>query len=419
MEEAYNTQVLPNGVRIVTEHVPSVRSASLGIWVGTGSRSEKPGEGGAAHFIEHMVFKGTERRTARQLAQEMDAIGGQVNAYTTKEHTCFYARSLDKHLDISLDILSDMLFHSRFAQEDVETERGVVLEEIGMYEDSPEDLVSERLAAAVYKGSPLARPILGTQATLAPMTGEWLAQWQREHYRPGALVAALAGSFTPQQVDRLRDCLAQLEPGPVAQTKPAAYRPAVTARKKAIEQNHLILAFPSLTYLDERRPQLLLLNALLGGGCSSRLFQELREKRGLCYTVYSYVSDHADAGFLGVYAALNREQEGQALDAMRALVCDLADHGPTQEELDRVREQAKANLLMGAESIQSRMSQLGASALLYGKVRETDELLAQYDAVTRQQLRELAQEIFQMDRASLSAVGRVKAAADYSAWLGR
>ena len=366
-----------------------------------------------------MLFKGTQRRSTAQLARDMDAIGGQVNAYTTKEHTCFYARSLDKHLDISLDILSDMLFHSRFAQEDVETERGVVLEEIGMYEDSPEDLVSERLAAAVYKGSPLARPILGTQATLAPMTGEWLAQWQREHYRPGALVAALAGSFTPQQVDRLRDCLAQLEPGPVAQTKPAAYRPAVTARKKAIEQNHLILAFPSLTYLDERRPQLLLLNALLGGGCSSRLFQELREKRGLCYTVYSYVSDHADAGFLALHAALNREQAAPALDAMRALVCDLADHGPTQEELDRVREQAKANLLMGAESIQSRMSQLGASALLYGKVRETDELLAQYDAVTRQQLRELAQEIFQMDRASLSAVGRVKAAADYSAWLGR
>ena len=415
----YQQITLPNGARLLTEEVPGARSAALGFFVGVGSRHEAPRENGAAHFIEHMLFKGTQRRSTAQLARDMDAIGGQVNAYTTKEHTCFYARSLDRHLDYSLDLLEDMLFHSRFAQEDVETERGVVLEEIGMYEDSPEDLVSERLAAAVYKGSPLARPILGTQATLAPMTGEWLAQWQREHYCPGALVAALAGSFTPQQVDRLRDCLAQLEPGPVAQTKPAAYRPAATARKKAIEQNHLILAFPSLTYLDERRPQLLLLNALLGGGCSSRLFQELREKRGLCYTVYSYVSDHADAGFLGVYAALNREQEGQALDAMRALVCDLADHGPTQEELDRVREQAKANLLMGAESIQSRMSQLGASALLYGKVRETDELLAQYDAVTRQQLRELAQEIFQMDRASLSAVGRVKAAADYSAWLGR
>ena len=371
-----------------------------------------------------MLFKGTAQHSASELAERMDAIGGQVNAYTTKEHTCFYARSLDKHLDISLDILSDMLFHSRFDQGDVETERGVVLEEIGMYEDSPEDLVAERLAAAVYKGSPLARPILGTQATLTPMTGEWLAQWQREHYRPGALVAALAGSFTQGQVDRLKDCLAQLElselaPGHVPSCKGARYRPAITVRRKPTEQNHLILAFPSLTYLDERRPQLLLLNALLGGGCSSRLFQELREKRGLCYTVYSYVSDHADAGFLGVYAALNREQEGQALDAKRDLVCELADPGPSQEELDRVREQAKANLLMGSESIQSRMSQLGASALLYGRVRETEELLAQYDAVTRLLLRVLAQYIFQMDLASLSAVGRVKTAADYSAWLGR
>ena len=188
----YQQITLPNGARLLTEEVPGARSAALGFFVGVGSRHERQRENGAAHFIEHMLFKGTQRRSTAQLARDMDAIGGQVNAYTTKEHTCFYARSLDKHLDISLDILSDMLFHSRFDQGDVETERGVVLEEIGMYEDSPEDLVSERLAAAVYKGSPLARPILGTQATLTPMTGEWLAQWQREHYRPGALVAALA-----------------------------------------------------------------------------------------------------------------------------------------------------------------------------------------------------------------------------------
>lgn len=230
----YQQITLPNGARLLTEEVPGARSAALGFFVGVGSRHEAPRENGAAHFIEHMLFKGTQRRSTAQLARDMDAIGGQVNAYTTKEHTCFYARSLDKHLDISLDILSDMLFHSRFAQEDVETERGVVLEEIGMYEDSPEDLVSERLAAAVYKGSPLARPILGTQATLAPMTGEWLAQWQREHYRPGALVAALAGSFTPQQVDRLKDCLAQLEPGPVAQTKPGSLSP----RRHRPEEGH-------------------------------------------------------------------------------------------------------------------------------------------------------------------------------------
>ena len=415
----YQQITLPNGARILTEAVPGARSAALGFFVGVGSRHERRQDNGAAHFIEHMLFKGTARRSAAQLARDMDAIGGQVNAYTTKEHTCFYARSLDRHLDYSLDLLSDMLFHSRFSQEDVETERGVILEEIGMYEDTPEDLVSERLSAAVYKGTALARPILGSQATLAPMTGEFLARWQREHYRPGNLVAALAGSFTQAQVDKLSDCLAQLEPGPVPQYRPAAYRPAVTARRKAMEQNHLILAFPAPSYLDERRPQLLLLNSLLGGGCSSRLFQELREKRGLCYTVYSYVSDHADTGLLGIYTALNREQEEGALEAVRAIVGELADHGPTQEELSRAREQAQANILMGLESVQSRMSHLGTSALLYGRVREADEILAAYDQVTREQLRLLAERMFSFAGASLSAVGRVRPASEYQAWLER
>ena len=408
-----------NGARLLTEQVPGARSAALGFFVGVGSRHERPSENGAAHFIEHMLFKGTHRRSAGQLARDMDAIGGQVNAYTTKEHTCFYARSLDTHLDRSLDILSDILFHSRFDAADAETERGVILEEIGMYEDTPEDLVAERLSAAVYRGSPLARPILGTQATLAKMDGEWLANWHRNHYHAGTIVAALAGSFTQSQVERLKDCLSALRPGIAPLEKPAAYRPAVIARKKAIEQNHLILAFPALTYLDERRPQMLLLNTLLGGGCSSRLFQEVREKRGLCYTVYSYVSDHADTGLLGIYTAVNKEQESQALDTVRAVAADLAEHGPTQEELERVREQAKANLLMGTESIQSRMSQLGTSTLLYGRVREVDELVERYDAVTREQLRDLAAELFQMDRASLSAVGRVGSAASYAQWLGR
>ena len=411
--------ILPNGARLLTEEIPGARSAALGFFVGVGSRHEAPKENGAAHFIEHMLFKGTGRRTAAQLAMDMDAIGGQFNAYTTKEHTCFYARSLDTHLDRSLDMLSDMLFHSRFAQEDVDTERGVILEEIGMYEDTPEDLVAERLSAAVYKGSPLARPILGTQATLEGMSGDWLRQWQRDHYRPGVLVAALAGRFSQAQADRLKDCLAALEPGKPLTQRPAAYHSAVTAKRKAIEQNHLILAFPALSYLDPRRQQLMLLNSLLGGGCSSRLFQEVREKRGLCYTVYSYIADHADTGLLGIYTAVNKEQEALALDTIRGVVSDLADHGPTQEELDRVREQAKANLLMGTESIQARMSHLGSSALLYGQVKQADEIAALYDAVTREQLRDLAGALFQTDLASLSAVGRVGAAQDYARRLGR
>ena len=415
----YRPITLPNGARLLLQEVPGAQSAALGFFVGVGSRHEAPRENGAAHFIEHMLFKGTARRSAGQLARDMDAIGGQFNAYTTKEHTCFYGRTLDRHLDEGLDILADMLFHSRFDQGDVELERGVILEEIGMYEDTPEDLVSERLSAAVYRGTPLARPILGRESTLEGMTGEWLARWQRKHYHAGNLVAALAGKFSPAQADSLRDLLAALPSGLPAQSPPVTYRPAVTAKKKAIEQNHLILAFPAPNYLDERRPQVLLLNALLGGGCSSRLFQQLREERGLCYSVYSYVADHADTGLLGIYAGVSRDQEWAALEGARRVALELADHGPAQEEVDRVREQAKANLLMGSESVQARMSHLGSSALLYGRVRETEELLDLYDAVTREQLRDLAGALFRMETASLSAVGRVGSSADYAAWLGR
>ena len=415
----YRPITLPNGARLLLQEVPGAQSAALGFFVGVGSRHEAPRENGAAHFIEHMLFKGTARRSAGQLARDMDAIGGQFNAYTTKEHTCFYGRTLDRHLDEGLDILADMLFHSRFDQGDVELERGVILEEIGMYEDTPEDLVSERLSAAVYRGTPLARPILGRESTLEGMTGEWLARWQRKHYHAGNLVSALAGKFSPAQADSLRDLLAALPSGLPAQSPPVTYRPAITAKKKAIEQNHLILAFPAPSYLDERRPQVLLLNALLGGGCSSRLFQQLREERGLCYSVYSYVADHADTGLLGIYAAVSRDQEWAALEGARRVALELADHGPSQEEVDRVREQAKANLLMGSESVQARMSHLGSSALLYGRVRETEELLDLYDAVTREQLRDLAGALFRMEAASLSAVGRVGSSADYAAWLGR
>ena len=415
----YQPITLPNGARLLLQEVPGAQSAALGFFVGVGSRHEAPRENGAAHFIEHMLFKGTARRSAGQLARDMDAIGGQFNAYTTKEHTCFYGRTLDRHLDEGLDILADMLFHSRFDQGDVELERGVILEEIGMYEDTPEDLVSERLSVAVYRGTALARPILGRESTLEGMTGEWLARWQRKHYHAGNLVAALAGKFSPAQADSLRDLLAALPSGLPAQSPPVTYRPAVTAKKKAIEQNHLILAFPAPSYLDERRPQVLLLNALLGGGCSSRLFQQLREERGLCYSVYSYVADHADTGLLGIYAAVSRDQEWAALEGARRVALELADHGPSQEEVDRVREQAKANLLMGSESVQARMSHLGSSALLYGRVRETGELLDLYDTVTREQLRDLAGALFRMETASLSAVGRVGSSADYAAWLGR
>ena len=404
---------LPNGVRILTQPVPAVRTAAIGIFVGTGSRHEAAAQSGAAHFLEHMAFKSTQNRTTDQLARQIDAVGGQMNAYTTKESTCFYARCLDSHLEQVIDLLCDMLFHSSFLPEEVNTERGVILEEIGMYRDTPEDLVAERLSAAVYKGHSLARPILGTKKTLDAMTGEWLRAYRREHYRPDRIVVSQAGSFSDAAVSELKSRFSSLSGTPTPAIRPAVYQSAITTRRKAIEQNHLIVAFPSLSFLDERRYAMHLMSSILGGGVSSRLFQEVREKRGLCYTVYSYIADHEDTGLLGLYTALSPDTERQALDTLCRVAADLAEHGPDQEELDRAREQAKSNILMSLESTQSRMSHMGTAMLLRGKVSSIDEVIASYDAVTTDRVRALAQQVFDFGRASLSAVGKVGSEENY------
>ena len=414
----YEKITLPNGVRILLEPAPGVRSAALGIWAGVGSRHEKPAENGAAHFIEHMLFKGTQRRSAAALAEEMDAIGGQINAYTTKESTCFFGRVLDTHLAQCTDILCDMFFHSRFDSGDAALERGVILEEIGMYEDNPEDLCSERLAAAVFQGSPLARPILGKRSTLARLDGPRLAEFMRTHYHANRIVVALAGSFRPEDVEDLKARFSRIPPSAAPAGTPAWYVPAVTVHKKAIEQNHPTLAFPGLGFREPERFTLQLLSSILGGGMSSRLFQDVRERLGLCYSIYSYATCHEDTGYFGVYTALNRDMEGKALETICTIIRDFTEHGPTQEELDRAREQAKANVLMGLESTQSRMSSLGRGELLLGEVLDEDQLIARYDAVTCEKVRKLARQMFDFHAASLSAVGRVGTAEAYRAMLG-
>ncbi len=389
-----NQITLQNGVRILTQPMGGVRSASLGIWVGTGSRHESAAENGAAHFIEHMVFKGTHTRSAVDIAQEMDCIGGQVNAFTTKENTCFYVRALDIHLQQAADVLCDMFFHSAFRQEDVETERGVILEEIGMYADNPEDLCAERLAAAVYKGSPLARPILGTPRSLKNMTGEMLRNWMATHYLPEDTVVALAGSFSDDVVEDLKNRFSAMPVMPRPKTKSACYQSAVTLKKKAIEQNHITLAFPGFPYGSSHRFALQLLSSILGGGMSSRLWQEVREKRGLCYSVYSYGAGHVDTGMFGVYTALAKETEAEALNAIMSVITSLVQDGVTDAELSRAREQSKAGVLMGLESTQSRMSHLGRSCLLTGNILSPDEIIAAYDAVTSEEILSLARTIF-------------------------
>ena len=410
-------ETLPNGVRLVTEAIPAVRSAALGIWVGGGSREETAEESGASHFIEHMLFKGTASRTAQDLARQTDAIGGQMNAFTTKECTCFYARVLDEHLPQALDILWDMVYHSSFTQEAVETERGVILEEIDMYEDTPDDLCAEKLAAQVFQGSALARPILGAKETLAEMTGDSLRAYHHSHYQGHNTVVSLAGSFSPALLDELRRRFAALPAGSPRPLVPAAYTPGFVVTPKPIEQNHLTLAFPGLDYNSPRRFALQLLSSILGGGVSSRLFQQVREQQGLCYSIYSYGAGHADTGLFCVYTALNRETEDKALTTIRQVVDQLRTEGPTDEELSRAREQSKANVMMSLESTQSRMSHAGRSLLFSGEILTPEQILAAYDAVTRADVVALAQDIFRWDQVSLAAVGQVRRAEEYQALL--
>ena len=413
----YEQRTLANGVRLVWEHVAGVRSAALGVWVASGSRDEKAGENGAAHFIEHMVFKGTETQSAGDIARRMDAIGGQVNAFTTRECTCFYARALDTHLPEALDILCDMFFNARFDQADVETERGVILEEIGMYRDAPDDLCSEKLAAGVYRGSSLARPILGTPATLKKMTGPWLKDYMRAHYTPDRVVVSLAGSFDPAVVEALADRFGALSAPAAPRWRPAEYRPVFTVKKKRTEQNHLTLAFPGLPLGSPDRFAMQLLSFILGGGMSSRLFQEVREKRGLCYSVYSYGACHEDVGLFAVYTALGKELEGEALRTVMDVLRTFRQDGPTEEELNLAREQSKSSVLMGMESTTARMNHMARSTLYQDHIMTQEEIVAAYDAVTREDVLALARRTLDFGRMSLSAVGKVAPAEEYQGML--
>lgn len=418
MEERYEKLTLPNGVRILYEKIPYVRSVSAGIWVGTGSRFEKTIENGISHFIEHMVFKGTETRSASELAMLIDGAGGQTDAFTSKESTCFYGKALDTHLDLLLDVLCDMFFNSTFREEDVESERGVILEEIGMYEDAPEDLCSERLFAGIYKGNALARPILGKPGTLFAMTGESMKEYMAEHYLGGSIVVSLCGSFEQRHIDYIAERFAKARPGVEKPPRAPGYIPTVTAKRKRIEQNHLCLAFPACSFAAPERYSIQLLNNIFGGGMSSRLFQTLREKMGLCYSVYSFTSAHCDAGILGLGTALSEETEAEAISAMVDEIKKLLDSGVTADEVHRAREQVKSGVLMSLESTSARMNRLARGELFLGEIVSAEELIERYNAVTEEDILAAARNIFRPELMSLSAVGRVRSVEEYRKLMG-
>lgn len=405
--------VLPNGVRIVTDPISHVRTASVGIWVGSGSRFEPAEAGGISHFIEHMIFKGTEKRSAQHIAIAFDALGGQVNAFTTKECTCFYMKVLDEKLQTGISILADMFMHSLFAQKELELERGVVLEEIDMYEDSPEDVATERLFESCYAGTALGRPILGTRETLETMTSETLHRYLRGHYRPADTVVALSGRYMQEDLDYICTLFSEMSGEGRHSITPAVYCPAVTVRPKEIEQNHIAIGFPGLPLGHPDRYAMQILNAILGGGMSSRLFQSVRERNGLCYSVYSYTSAHEETGMLSIYTALGQQMEEKALRLIFEELARFREEGPARDELGRCREQLKTNLLMSLESTSARMNHIGRSELAYGRVIPPEEMVREYDAVTAGDVRRIAQQVLRFEQASLCAVGQTRSAEEY------
>ena len=408
-------RTLSNGVTVAYEHIPAARTTALGVWVKSGARHEPEELCGISHLLEHMVFKGTERRSARVLAEEMDAIGGQINAFTAMDCTCFYARVLDTHAAQALDLLCDMVFHARLSDADLKLERGVVFEEIGMYQDSPEDLAADRLNAAIYSGSALGRPILGTKKTLRAMTGETLRQYRDSHYVGPAVVVSVAGSFDEALLTEIEARFSFLPntPAPVFDT--ASYTPSVTLCKKEIEQNHLCIAFPALPYGSPERFAMRLLNALVGGGMSSLLFQSVREEAGLCYAISSFVGTYDDIGAFCIYTATHPSTEHAALLRIRDELSALSE-SITEEKLARVRDQVISNIYMGLESTVAHMNTLANGILREGRLVTPDEVVEALSKVTLDDVKALAKRVFDFSRASISVVGTPSARGFYRAW---
>jgi len=401
----------PNGVRVALETMPFVRSVTFGIWVENGSRNETAETNGISHFIEHMLFKGTSRRTAKQIADEMDAIGGQLNAYTTKECTCFHARVLDTHLEKAVDVLSDMFFHSAFNPMEIERERGVILEEIAMYEDTPEDIAHDGLQTAIWRDSALGLPIQGTAESIAAFTQATFLDFMAAYYRPERTVLAIAGNFDRDKtLALLENTFSQfpaLANAPEAPS-PTVYRSDAVAAAKDVEQLHLCLGFPGLPVDTEESYTLAVLNTYLGGGMSSRLFQALREDSGLVYSIYSSHEAFRDAGLFNIYAALNPAQVKAALSLIHTEIIRLTAGQITAAEVEHTKEQLKSSYLLSLESSSGRMGSIGRSTLMLNRILSPDELIAKIDNVTLDRVLALAKQIFRLDQLSLSAAGGTK-----------
>jgi predicted Zn-dependent peptidase len=416
-----------SGLRIVTEEVPSVRSAAVGIWVNVGSRDEAPATAGASHFLEHLLFKGTTSRTALEISSSIESVGGEMNAFTSKEYTCFYARVIDTDLPMAIDVVSDLITSSIVTALDVDAERKVVLEEIAMRDDDPSDLVHDLFSETYYGDTPIGRPILGTVESIKGMSRNTVFNYYKKRYLPQDLVVAVAGNIKHKRVvamvelalsrDNFLDVMAApvLRPNTVVKN---SKQQSVGLLFKKSEQAHMFYGMEGVARADERRFAMGVLSAALGGGMSSRLFQEIREKRGLAYSVYAYAQQFAGSGVLGFYAGCNPAKAIEVVEIIQSVLADVADNGMSQAEITRAKGAVRGSLVLSQEDSGSRMSRIGKNEIVYGQVMDFDDILKAIDRVSAEDIREIASE-FLVKTPTLALVGPFKSESKFEKVLAR
>jgi predicted Zn-dependent peptidase len=405
-------ETLPNGITLLTERMPHVRSVTLGVWLRRGSRHEPPPLNGASHFIEHLVFKGTENRSAREIALAVDSIGGQMDAFTSKEYTCFYAKVLDDHVADAVDLLSDIVLSPLFDATELERERKVIVEEIRMVEDAPEELVYDLFSTHFYPGHALGRPIQGTEGTVRGLSRKRLLGYFRANYVPDNILIVAAGNVSHAELKRLAGRtfgrMARGDRKPKPAVRPRSRGGIVTRAKNELEQLHLLFGVPTFPERHAHRYPLFVLNALLGGTMSSRLFQKVREERGLAYSVYSAVNAFSDAGVMMVYAGTSPEKGDELLAVVTDELRDLRDKGPSAREVEVAKEHLKGSLMLSLESTSSRMSNLARQEMYHGRTFSMEEVLRGLERVTRGEVHRMARRVFRRGVPALAAVGRTR-----------
>ncbi|MBI4532387.1 MAG: insulinase family protein [Candidatus Melainabacteria bacterium] len=399
--------ILDNGIKIITEVVDEVYSASIGIWVDVGSEDESEKNNGVSHCLEHMLFKGTKTRSAKDIASEIEDVGGGLGAATSKENTCFYGRVMGDKLSVAIDLLTDMLLYARLDPEDLDLERQVILEEIKMYEDDPEDLSQETLVMNVWSNNPLGRPITGTLETVSSITSQMLREHVDRFYRPENMLISIAGKFDQEAaIDQFKQAFKEVRTGaPKPQTAAPKLTPCLIVKKKDIEQAHLSLAMQGLSVTDERRYELAVLDLCLGGNMSSRLFQEVREKRGLVYTINSYKTSHRLTGLFGVYAGTSPAKVSQVIELILEELRRIKQTGLTEQELKRAKTQLKSDLLLGLESMRNRTSRNAYGELFFGRQLGVEEICRDIEKVNHEGIYTLANDLISHEGLSLVLVG--------------